>query len=69
MKKRIYLSIIYFITDGESPVVYELTKKNSGLSDITCEASLIKLSILSSSFQTSPEGPLPYEGGSIIIPS
>ena len=41
------VSIIYFITDGESPAVYELTKKNSGLSDITCEASLIKLSILS----------------------
>lgn len=60
---------IYPIDAGESPVVYELIRKKSGFSDKSDAARDISSSALSSSFHSSPLGPLPYEGGSIIMPS
>ena len=60
---------IFSRTVLEIPVVYELIKKNSGLSDKTFVHKLTKSAIFSSNFHTSPFVPLPYEGGSIIIAS
>src|SRR5690606_31826016 len=57
------------ITVGDRPVVYELTIKNSGLSLSTSMHMVIRPYILSSIFQSSPFGPLPYEGGSMITAS
>ena len=39
----ISVEIIYVRTAGASPVVYELTKKNNGLSERRFEQSLMKL--------------------------
>ena len=52
---------------GYIPVVYELIRKNNGLSVSTLEHSSTKSYMLSSNFQTSPFVPLPYDGGSIMI--
>ena len=46
-------------TAGASPVVYELTRKNSGVSDRSFAHSLISGWIASSIFQISPFGPRP----------
>lgn len=63
------VDIIYVSTAGARPVVYEFTRKKSGLSQRSWLQSLMKGWIFSSIFHISPFGPLPYEGGSMMIAS
>ena len=48
-------------------MVYELIKNNNGLSDKSSLHNLTSSNKSSSIFHTSPEEPLPNEGGSIMI--
>ena len=66
---QIAVPIMYVRTAGASPVVYELIRKKRASSERSCSQSLTNGYIASSIFQISQIGPLPYEGGSIIIPS
>ena len=50
---------MYAITDGDSPVVYELSRKNTGSSESTPADSYTRSYMQTSSFQISPPGPRP----------
>ena len=70
LSKHPKLSIeILYIESGDNPEVYELIKINFGLSDNIFLQAISKSHKSFSNFHTSPEAPLPKDGGSIIIPS